>query len=436
MALPSGGIPGQPGSRVTADQTVNADPVMLKIAQEQSAVEALAERLNEAGERLVQASTKRAETSVALDKASEILAEKQREVDEWARSTYIDAATHPSGLPIAPRLPGLGLLPGTRIVDTPLSRLAEAQEAYDEAAKADAEAADAEAKLQREVDGLRLQLDNRGTALNALRTQHAATIAAAEQRRNQQNDAISAAYLRDGAGAAGSAAQQAVRYALAQLGKPYVWAAEGPNAFDCSGLVQAAYGSAGVALPRTARPQYRATTPVAISTLLPGDLLFFATNKSDWNTIHHVAIYIGKGKMVHAPTFGDVVKVSPIWWAEFFAATRVVKGSTATVPPPATPTKPTTPTPTPGPKPTVSPKPSPTGSPSPSPTKPPSPTPSPSPTKPPSPAPTPSPTCSPSPSPSPSPSSSGDSPSSTPSTTTSPSASPSTDTSGGGGASC
>jgi hypothetical protein len=125
-------------------------------------------------------------------------------------------------------------------------------------------------------------------------------------------------------GAAAPAALRAVQFALAQVGKPYVWGAEGPDTFDCSGLVQAAYASAGVGLPRVARPQYRATTPVPVGAMIPGDLLFFGPDRTDVESIHHVGIYLGDGKMVHAPTPGDVVRVAPVWWEEFFGATRVL----------------------------------------------------------------------------------------------------------------
>ncbi len=103
---------------------------------------------------------------------------------------------------------------------------------------------------------------------------------------------------------------------------PYIWGAEGPNAFDCSGLVQWSYAQAGLRLPRTARPQYRATKKVAFSDLAPGDLLFWANDTSDWNTIHHVAIYIGNGYMIAAPDVGDVVKVQRVYLDGFFGATR------------------------------------------------------------------------------------------------------------------
>ncbi|MFC8847872.1 MULTISPECIES: C40 family peptidase [unclassified Micromonospora] len=190
----------------------------------------------------------------------------------------------------------------------------------------------------------------------------------------------------------------AVSYALDQLGDPYVWAAEGPNAFDCSGLMWAAYRSAGhYQLPRVSRDQYYATRSrtVSRSALLPGDLLFFASGSS-WTTIHHVGMYIGNGKMVQAPTTGQTVKISTVGWSRLYAATRVV----GAVPAPATPTP--TPKPTSTPKPTTTPKP--TNSPTPKPT-----TPSPKPTTPspkpttasPTPTPTPSPSDTPSPSPAP-----------------------------------
>jgi cell wall-associated NlpC family hydrolase len=125
-------------------------------------------------------------------------------------------------------------------------------------------------------------------------------------------------------GAAAPAAVRAVQFALTQVGKPYVWGAEGPDTYDCSGLVQAAYAAAGVSMPRVARAQYRATTPVLGAAMVPGDLLFFGPDPTDVESIHHVGIYLGDGLMVHAPTAGDVVRVAPVWWAEFFGAARVV----------------------------------------------------------------------------------------------------------------
>ncbi|MFL6069749.1 MAG: C40 family peptidase, partial [Actinomycetes bacterium] len=105
----------------------------------------------------------------------------------------------------------------------------------------------------------------------------------------------------------------AVAAALSVLGSPYVWGAEGPDTFDCSGLVQWAYLQAGLVLPRLASDQYRASTPVPYDEMQPGDLIVYAYNVNDESTIHHIAMYIGNGQMVHAPHTGDVVKVVPVY---------------------------------------------------------------------------------------------------------------------------
>jgi cell wall-associated NlpC family hydrolase len=98
-----------------------------------------------------------------------------------------------------------------------------------------------------------------------------------------------------------------VKYAYAQLGKPYVWAADGPGSFDCSGLVLAAYRAVGVSLPHNTTMQWHAMSHISGSQLSPGDVVFYEAS-----SIHHVAIYIGGGKVIHAPTPGDHVKISSV----------------------------------------------------------------------------------------------------------------------------
>ena len=111
----------------------------------------------------------------------------------------------------------------------------------------------------------------------------------------------------------------AVRFALAQIGKPYVFAASGPGAFDCSGLTMAAWGKAGVRLPHFAAYQYNMGHHVARSQLEPGDLVFF------YPGIQHVAMYIGNGMVVHAPHTGDVVRIAPLseFGSAYIGATRL-----------------------------------------------------------------------------------------------------------------
>jgi cell wall-associated NlpC family hydrolase len=134
--------------------------------------------------------------------------------------------------------------------------------------------------------------------------------------------------------AAPQAVSVAIRYALAQVGKPYVWGATGPDSYDCSGLVQRSYAMAGVALPRTSREQARVGTAVALQDLLPGDLLFWAYDPSDLSTVHHVAMYLGDGKIVQAPQPGEFVEVTTMWLSGYAGAVRVATGpATAALPP-------------------------------------------------------------------------------------------------------
>ena len=135
--------------------------------------------------------------------------------------------------------------------------------------------------------------------------------------------AAGTAPMRDGR--ASSAARRAVEVALAQLGSPYVWGAEGPSTFDCSGLTSFAYAAAGVTIPRVSRAQFAAYAgmrPVDSLHLVPGDLVFFADNPRNPGTIHHVGMYIGRGLMVEAPHTGAVVRTSSIWRSSYAGAVR------------------------------------------------------------------------------------------------------------------
>ncbi|MFF7555231.1 NlpC/P60 family protein [Streptomyces olivaceus] len=106
----------------------------------------------------------------------------------------------------------------------------------------------------------------------------------------------------------GTQAQKALAFAQAQIGKPYVWGATGPGSYDCSGLTQAAWKAAGVTLPRTTYDQVNAGTTVSVSQAQPGDLVFF------YDDISHVGLYVGNGKMVHAPKPGAYVREESIFY--------------------------------------------------------------------------------------------------------------------------
>ncbi|MGW6914271.1 C40 family peptidase [Kitasatospora sp. NPDC054939] len=111
--------------------------------------------------------------------------------------------------------------------------------------------------------------------------------------------------------AADADVETAVQFALAQLGKPFRTAGNGPDGYDCSGLVQQAFKRGGIALPRVANDQYAATTPVRASQLRRGDLLFWSDDGTA-RGIHHVAIYLGNNQYVEAARPGTNIRISRI----------------------------------------------------------------------------------------------------------------------------
>ncbi|WP_434595320.1 NlpC/P60 family protein [Streptomyces sp. A5-4] len=117
-------------------------------------------------------------------------------------------------------------------------------------------------------------------------------------------------------GAYAAKAEKVLAYARAQVGKPYVWGAAGPSSYDCSGLTQGAWKAAGVDLPRTTWDQVKVGTRIATGSLKPGDLVFF------YDDISHVGIYIGDGKMIHAPKPGAYVREESIYYMPIYGSVR------------------------------------------------------------------------------------------------------------------
>jgi cell wall-associated NlpC family hydrolase len=159
-----------------------------------------------------------------------------------------------------------------------------------------------------------------------------------EEERRREEEAARASFMawaaRDGGAAAASAdlpaagaVRRAIEVAMSQRGKPYLWGAEGPSRFDCSGLMQYSYAAAGISIPRVSRDQYAAFAarrPIPMRDLRPGDLVFFADRPSDPRTIHHVGMYIGSGLMVEAPYTGAFVRTSSIMRSSYAGAVRPV----------------------------------------------------------------------------------------------------------------
>ncbi|GGZ05542.1 hypothetical protein GCM10010300_56730 [Streptomyces olivaceoviridis] len=114
-------------------------------------------------------------------------------------------------------------------------------------------------------------------------------------------------------------AAKAIAFARAQLGKPCVWGATGPDSYDCSSLTQAAWKAAGVALPRAAHEQALAGTPLTTAGLEPGDLVLFFQDE------RHVGLYVGEGMMVHAPGPGSSIREESIYGAGEAAIHRIIR---------------------------------------------------------------------------------------------------------------
>jgi hypothetical protein len=112
------------------------------------------------------------------------------------------------------------------------------------------------------------------------------------------------------------AAAAAIQFALGEQGKPYVWGATGPNSYDCSGLMLRAYEAAGITLDRVSGDQFHDGAMLPVRDAQPGDLLFWGYDQSNPNTIHHVAMYLGGGKIVEAQQTGVPVHIRAVSFDE------------------------------------------------------------------------------------------------------------------------
>ncbi|MDT0434218.1 MULTISPECIES: C40 family peptidase [Streptomyces] len=199
----------------------------------------------------------------------------------------------------------------------------------------------AKATVQRKLSDARAVLSKlnaeeraRLAAIEKRKQEEAAELArqqeAAEKAARQQADTSSPSSSSGSSGSAqssgsssgGSYATKAAKtlaFARAQIGKPYVWGATGPGSYDCSGLTQAAWKAAGVALPRTTYDQVNAGTTVSLADAQPGDLVFF------YDDITHVGVYAGNGMMIHAPKPGAYVREESIYYDGESAIHSVVR---------------------------------------------------------------------------------------------------------------
>lgn len=318
--VPATAAPGTPSTAAEAAEMV---------ATRGHELEAVAERFNEARE-VLRAQQEAAQAAQAeLDRATAVLAQAQHSVRGIARSAYTGSGLNSfqalmvsgSADEFVNRMSTLQMVAGHQNellgVAADANAAATAAQAQVQASVAEAQrqydaVAGQQADLERQIAEYKAVHDRLSAeeqrAVAAAAAAHAAGTAHAERASRAEREestepltAASAPVVADGA-----AAQVAIDTAMAQRGKPYVWAAGGPRAFDCSGLTQYAFKAAGISLPHSSRLQSQMGQAVSRNDLRPGDLVFF------YSPVSHVGIYIGGGQMVHAPTSGDVVKVASV----------------------------------------------------------------------------------------------------------------------------
>nr|WP_282795344.1 NlpC/P60 family protein [Streptomyces sp. CC224B] len=137
-----------------------------------------------------------------------------------------------------------------------------------------------------------------------------------EAARKQQSAWVSTGILDDLKGGATARGRKAVAFATAQLGKPYVWGAEGPKSYDCSGLTSQAWAAAGRGIPRTSQEQWKRLPHVDVKNMRPGDLIIYHKDAS------HVGLYVGNGTIVHAPRPGRDVTMAGAGSMEILGVVR------------------------------------------------------------------------------------------------------------------
>ena len=317
----------------------------------QAQAESATERYNEAQVRLtdIQSDLESLERKVTREKRN--LGEISAAVNELARSAYTSGGVDTSlqvlladdpneFLAQAAALDQVALAQASSLRKTQTARLrlaqaeAELKQKQDSAKSVRNEMKDAKEEANERLDaakgvlsGLEDQERERIAQLAAKERKAALAAAAAAARQIDQNQSQgqqNGPSAGGGGFSGGGRAATAVRYALAQVGDRYVAATSGPNTFDCSGLTMTAWRQAGISLPHYSYSQYSKSRKIPLSQAQPGDLIFYFGG-----SVHHVGMYIGNGKMVHAANPDEGVVITDVlgpWYNRYFTGVGRVLG--------------------------------------------------------------------------------------------------------------
>ena len=291
--------------------------VQAKINQLTSQFDRVNTQLDQASQQLSTAQSRLSQVRTRLNHANAQFRAAQATVAQNAAAAFEDSgATSVAGV-LTSGDPSVILQQGSLLMELSGMRNAQTQQLLTDAS----ELAGVEQQMQRTEDGvaaLNSQLAAQKKSLGGLITTEKATLASltVPQQQTVTTNSIGAGGTTTAAytGPTSSQADKAVAFAYAQLGKPYQWGATGPDSFDCSGLAQAAWAAAGVAIPRDTYEQWAALPHISSSGIQPGDLLYY-------DGVGHVAIYVGNGYIIDAPQTGMDVEKIPMdtgWYASTF----------------------------------------------------------------------------------------------------------------------
>src|SRR5580704_13994468 len=291
--------------------------VQARIDQLTSQFDKVSVQLDQASQQLSAARTKLSQVHTHLDHANAQFQAAQANVAQSAAAEFEDSgATSVLGV-LTSGDPSAVLQQGSMLMELSGHRTAQTQQLLTDASVLTS----AEQQTQRTENGiaaLQTQLTAQKHSLGKLLTTQKATLASltVPQQQTVTTNTIGAGGTTTATytGPTTTQADKAVAFAYAQLGKPYQWGATGPSSFDCSGLAQAAWAAAGVAIPRDTYEQWAALPHISSSAIQPGDLLYY-------DGVGHVAIYVGDGYIIDAPQTGLDVEKIPMdtgWYASTF----------------------------------------------------------------------------------------------------------------------
>ena len=333
LLLAPGPAAAEPDPAPAISPTPTVADVRAQVEDLYRQAEQASERHNAADERAAAAQARLEEIQAQLEARRGQLTALRGVVGKVAASTYRSGAVEPAMMLVFSERPEDFLRHASALAtvsarqNTALHRLTETQRQQDmDRVEARAQAA-LLADSRDELESARTVMDRRLADAEAL----LGNLAAEELARLEEADraaaelALAQAWARRAAAAMSRSRSdntlaigptRAVEAAFNQLGKPYIWGATGPGAFDCSGLTGYVWRASGVGLPRTSGAQYAAGRKISRPDLQPGDLVYY------YAPISHVGIYIGGGQIIHAPRPGRPVMVAPVDSMPFVGATR------------------------------------------------------------------------------------------------------------------